>query len=134
MKYILFFFLILLININSFAQTGDGPKNGPIITFAEKSHDFGDITQGEKVEYIFKFKNTGTQPLVISDVITTCQCTAKQWNKEPVMPGKNGEITVSFDSVGKMGIQNKVITIQSNATNSTERVSIRVNVVPVKQE
>src|SRR5687768_2375814 len=128
MKKGILLFLMLFPAIFSFAQTVEGPQNGPIITFIEKSHDFGDIPQGGKVEYIFKFKNTGTQPLVISDVITTCQCTAKQWSKEPVMPGKSGQITVSFDSAGKMGIQNKVISIQSNATNSTERVSIRVNV------
>lgn len=134
MKKSILIYLLLIYSVCSFAQTGDGPKNGPIITFAEKSHDFGDLPQGEKVEHVFKFKNTGTQPLIISDVITTCQCTAKQWNKEAVMPGKSGQITVSFDSAGKMGIQNKVITIQSNATNSTERVSIRINVVPVKQE
>lgn len=132
MKQIFILPFVILFFALSFGQTPEGPKNGPVITFLEKSHDFGDIPQGQKVEYVFKFKNSGTQPLVISDVITTCQCTAKQWNKEPVMPGNSGEITVSFDSAGKMGIQNKVVTVQSNATNSTERVSIRVNVVPVK--
>lgn len=131
MKNFILFSFALLLTIASLAQAVEGPKNGPIIAFIEKSHDFGDIPQGEKVEYVFNFKNTGTQPLVISDVITTCQCTAKQWNKEPVMPGKAGQITVSFDSTGKMGINNKVITIQSNAVNASERVSIRVNVVPV---
>jgi hypothetical protein len=130
MKHILLFSIALFLSVISFAQTIEGGKSGPVITFAEKSHDFGDIAQGEKIEYVFKFQNTGTQPLVISDVITTCQCTAKQWSKTPVMPGKSGQITISFDSAGKMGIQNKVVTVQSNATNSTERVSIRVNVLP----
>lgn len=130
MKHIVLFFFVLLLTVVSFAQTTEGSKTGPVITFAEKTHDFGDIAQGEKIEYVFKYQNTGNQPLVISDVITTCQCTAKQWSKSPVMPGKSGQITVSFDSAGKMGIQNKVVTIQSNATNSTERVSIRVNVLP----
>jgi hypothetical protein len=130
MKHIFLFSFAILISLISVAQTVEGVKNGPVITFAEKTHDFGDIQQGEKIEYVFKFQNTGTQPLVISDVMTTCQCTAKQWSKAPVMPGKSSQITVSFDSAGKMGIQNKVITIQSNATNSTERVSIRVNVLP----
>lgn len=131
-KIILFLFFLLPV-FSLLSQTADGPKNGPIITFLEKSHDFGDIQQGEKVEYVFKFKNTGTQPLVISDVMTTCACTAKQWSKDPVLPGKTGEITVSFDSAGKMGMQNKVITIISNATNSREMVSIRVNVIPAQK-
>lgn len=118
----------------AFGQTSEGPKNGPVISFEEKTHDFGDIVQGEKVEYVFKFKNTGTMPLVISDVRTTCACTAKRWSKEPVMPGKAGEIVVSFDSSGKQGMQNKVVTILSNASNSMETVSIRVNVVPPAPE
>lgn len=126
MKRYILLFVLMVASVITFAQT----QNGPVINFAEKSRDFGDITQGQKIEHVFTFTNTGNQPLVISDVITTCQCTAKQWSKEPVMPGKTGQITVIFDSAGKMGIQNKVITIQSNAVNSTERVSIRVNVIP----
>lgn len=129
-KSILSFVIILFTVGYSYAQTTEAPKNGAVITFAEKTHDFGDIKQGEKVEYVFKFKNTGNQPLVISDVATTCACTAKHWSKEPVMPGKNGEVTVTFDSAGKQGMQNKVVTIISNASNNPERVSIRVNVVP----
>jgi hypothetical protein len=130
MKNILLLSFFILVTNLSFSQTTEAQKNGPILVFAEKVHDFGDIKQGEKVEWIFKFKNTGTQPLIISDVVTTCSCTAKQWSKDPVLPGKMGQITVSFDSAGKQGLQNKVITILSNAINSTERVSIRLNILP----
>ncbi|MBX9852800.1 MAG: DUF1573 domain-containing protein [Cytophagaceae bacterium] len=130
MKKIFSLFLIVFPSVFSFPQTTEGPKNGPIITFLEKAHDFGDIQQGEKVEYVFKFKNTGTQPLIVTDVVTTCSCTAKRWTKEPIPPGNTGEVILTFDSAGKQGIQNKVITILSNAANAIERVSIRVNVMP----
>jgi hypothetical protein len=100
------------------------------ITFDEKSHDFGDIYQGDKVEYTFKFKNTGTEPLIISSVQTTCGCTATDWTKTPVAPGKTGEVAATFNSAGKMGQQNKVISVYSNA--GLETVSIVTNILPAK--
>lgn len=103
---------------------------GPEITFAEASHDFGDIQQGDKVEHTFTFKNSGTEPLILSNVLTTCGCTATNWPRDPIAPGKSGEITVRFNSAGKMGKQNKVVTVVSNATNAQERVKIITNVLP----
>jgi hypothetical protein len=97
---------------------------GPEISFAEKSHDFGKINQGDVVEYTFKFKNTGTQPLVISNVGVTCGCTATDWPKEPIAPGKSSAITAKFNSAGKMGAQNKVITVESNSVGGPAQVSI----------
>ncbi len=112
------------------AQTSQGPKNGAVIVFAEASHDFGDLVQGQKVEYVFKYKNTGTEPLIVSEVITTCGCTATQWSKLPLAPTKESEIKATFNSEGKMGRQNKVITILSNATNNAATVTIVCNVLP----
>lgn len=104
--------------------------SGPKITFSEASHDFGDIKQGDKVEHTFAFKNTGTEPLILSNVLTTCGCTATNWPRDPIAPGKSGEITVKFNSAGKMGKQNKVVTVVSNATNAQERVKIITNILP----
>jgi hypothetical protein len=114
------------------AQTPEGPKSGPIITFTENSFDFGDIIQGDTVKHIFKFKNTGTAPLILSEVITTCGCTAPKWTNKPILPGKEGQIDITYNSAGKEGLQNKVITVLSNSVNTPVRVSIRVNVLPKK--
>lgn len=103
---------------------------GSVIEFEVNSHDFGDLEQGAKVEYVFKFKNTGTEPLVLTEVLTTCGCTAPKWNKEPVAPGATGEIKIMFNSEGKMGRQNKTITVVSNSKNSPARLSILCNVLP----
>jgi hypothetical protein len=103
---------------------------GPVLAFTEKSHDFGDIRQGEKVSYTFTFTNTGTAPLIISNVATTCGCTATGWTREPVAPGKTGEISATFDSKGKMNRQHKVITIHSNSTTGLQTVSLITNVLP----
>lgn len=130
MKLSSLFIIFIFTCTAALAQTSVGPKNGPVIGFTELSHDFGDIVQGEKVSYIFKYKNTGTEPLIVSEVITTCGCTATQWFKSPLAPGKEAELSTTFNSDGKMGRQNKVITILSNATNNATTVSILCNVLP----
>jgi hypothetical protein len=132
MKRRLLFLFFALIAFALNAQTPEGPKSGPIITFTENSFDFGDIIQGDTVKHVFNFKNTGTAPLIISEVITTCGCTAPKWTNKPVLPGKTGEIAITYGSAGKEGLQNKVITVLSNSVNTPVRVSIRVNVLPKK--
>lgn len=113
-----------------FAQETDEPLTGPKIYFAETSFEFGDITQGDRVEHTFELENTGNEPLILSDVKTTCGCTVPEWPREPIAPGKKANIKVVFNSTGKMGIQNKVVTIMSNAVNSPARVKIVSNVLP----
>ena len=103
---------------------------GPYITFQEETHDFGDIKQGDKVSHTFAFENTGTQPLIITDVKVTCGCTATNWPRDPIAPGQSSELTVQFNSAGKLGRQNKVVTIVSNAGNSMAKVTITGNVLP----
>ncbi len=107
---------------------------GAEIKFAESSKNFGDITQGDVVEHTFKFENIGNQPLILSNVLVTCGCTATKWPRDPVAPGKSAEITVRFDSKGKNGAQNKIITVVSNAVNPREKVSIKSNVFPKKKD
>ena len=105
-------------------------KEGPLFEFEEDSYDFGDLEQGKKVEHTFIFKNSGNQSLVISNILTTCGCTAPTWPKDPVQPGEKGEIKVVFNSAGKIGKQNKVITILSNSVNGRDRIAIQANVIP----
>ena len=93
-------------------------KDGAIITFDEKTYDFGDIMQGDKVEHTFYFTNTGNEPLIITNVQVSCGCTVpKGWPRDPIPPNGKGELTVSFNSAGKSGRQNKPVTIISNAVN-----------------
>ena len=118
--------MMFAVNIPVFCQNEEGPQ----ITFEEDNYDFGDITQGEKIDHVFNFKNTGNKPLVISNVLTTCGCTVPSWSKKPIPPGKSSEIKVIFNSTGKMGKQNKVITLFSNSVNQKDRITIQANVIP----
>ena len=101
-----------------------GATAGPAIVFEEVKYDFGSVVQGGTVDHTFKFKNTGTAPLVISNIGVSCGCTTPEWTKAPVMPGKSGTIAAHFNSTGKMGMQNKVLTIESNATAGSTTVSL----------
>lgn len=112
-----------------FAQQAPKAAFGPVLTLKETSHDFGDIRQGDVVEHVFEFTNTGNEPLIIQDVRITCGCTQPKWPKEPIMPGAKGEIKVGFNSAGKMGIQTKSLPIISNAVNDPV-ITFTTNVLP----
>ena len=113
-----------------FAAQAQQVSSGAVISFKEKSVDFGDIVQGQKVEHTFTLTNSGTEPLIISNVAVTCGCTVPSWPKEPIAPGDSAEIKVTFNSTGKMGKQNSVVRIYSNATEPIEKVSLISNVLP----
>lgn len=108
--------------------------SGPILTWDTASHDFGDIQQGDKVEYTYRFINSGSEPLIITNVTTQCGCTTpKGWPRDPVPPGGKGEIIAAFNSAGKFGKQHKVVTIVSNAVNSEgAQLILNVNVLEKK--
>jgi hypothetical protein len=120
----------LLAFVLVFSANAQSAGSGAVITFKEKSVDFGDIVQGEIVEHTFVLTNSGTEPLIISNVAATCGCTVPNWPNQPIAPGKAAEIKVSFNSTGKMGKQNSVVRIYSNATEPIEKVSLISNVLP----
>ncbi|MFN9500838.1 MAG: DUF1573 domain-containing protein [Chryseotalea sp.] len=133
MKKFLSCIILVLVSTIVFAQTVS-KQNGPVITWDKITHDFGKITQGEVVEHTFYFTNTGNEPLIITDVKVSCGCTTpKGWPKDPVMPGGKGELTVAFNSTGKIGMQNKPITIVSNAVNDA-RVTFLTEVLERKPQ
>ncbi|MDP4280913.1 MAG: DUF1573 domain-containing protein [Bacteroidota bacterium] len=117
----------LVDNPNS-ANGKAGNTNLPVISFAETTHDFGKIIQGETVSYIFHFKNTGKSDLIIADVNTSCGCTVPSFPKTPVGPGKDGTIKVTFNSNGKHGYQSKNIIVVANTQPNTTVVHIKAEV------
>jgi hypothetical protein len=103
--------------------TGDAASEVPVgpltaITYVETEHDFGEIQEGDKVTHVFKFKNTGDEPLVISKAQGSCGCTVPDWPREPIPVGGSGEIKVQYDSRGKGQpegrAENKRVTITAN--------------------
>ena len=127
-------FLFILILWNSLAQAQKPVVQKPLslanIQFAEKQHEFGDMVQGQSVSHKFAFTNSGTEPLIILQVQTTCGCTASEWSKKPIPPGEAGEIRITFNSAKKMGRQNKIITVYTNGQKPEEKLKIVANVLP----
>lgn len=110
----------MLIGVSSFAQkqtldnlANDGHK--PEFKFETVEHNFGSIPQGESVTYEFNFTNTGNEPIIISNAEGSCGCTVPVYPKQPIMKGQSSTIKVTFNSTGKIGIQDKTVTITSNA-------------------
>ena len=100
---------------------------GPTTTmsFDEMEYDFGTVTSGEKVQYAYKFKNTGSEPLIISNAKGSCGCTVPDWPKEPIAPGEASEILVEFDSSNKSGNQSKRVTITANTNPAQTFLTIK---------
>ena len=110
----------------------DSPTN-PKMDFEATEWDFGEIDQGDAVEYAFKFKNSGTDPLIITNAKGSCGCTVPEWPREPVAPGATGVINVKYNSKGKKGKQNKRVTLTTNMVPS-QQVLIVKGQVNIKEE
>lgn len=103
------------------------------MTFDNQIHDFGKIFQGDKVTHDFKFTNTSTADLVITDARGSCGCTVPKYPKEPIKPGKSGVIKVSFNSAGKLGETSKTVTIMCNVKEGSKVLYIKSIIdVPAK--
>lgn len=98
------------------------------ITFNTMVHDFGVITEGEKVAYVFTYTNTGQGSLVINSATTSCGCTVPQFSRKPLAPGQKGTMEVVFSSAGFGGIQTKTVTVQSNAKTPVVVLAVKADV------
>lgn len=94
------------------AAAPTGPTTN--MEFNETTFDFGTVQDGEMVSHTYNFKNTGSEPLILSDAKGSCGCTVPKWPREPIAPGASGQITVEFNSKGKGGKRNQKVTITAN--------------------
>lgn len=112
---------------NATAQTAANP-NAPVITFEKTTHDYGTVTKGGDGTCEFKFKNTGVEPLILSNVQSSCGCTVPEWPREPILKGKSASVKVKYDT-NRVGPINKTITVMSNGKESTIQLKIIGTVV-----
>lgn len=110
MKQILFIFMAILL-----ATGMASAQKKAIISAPETVYNFGEIKEADgKVSHTFQIKNEGEAPLVITRVIASCGCTTPEWTREPIAPGKSGELTVTFDPTGRPGPFTKTVAMYSN--------------------
>jgi len=103
--------------------------NMPFITFESEVIDYGTIAHMSDGNREFKFKNTGKEPLVISDITRSCGCTTPTVPKEPIKPGESGVIKVHYDTK-RVGQFEKTLTVISNAKNNNKQIKIKGTVSP----
>lgn len=108
------------------------PQGPPTnIAFPKLQHDFGTIKQDTKNKHVFKFTNSGTEPLIIQDAKGSCGCTVPKYPREPIAPGAMGEIEVEYSPGKQKGNQSKTVTITANTTPAQTVLQIKANVEEV---
>lgn len=107
----------------------------PVFTISETVHDFGLIneTDGEAM-HIFKVKNTGDAPLIISHVQSSCGCAEPEWTRQPIQPGEFGDVVIIYDPRNRPGPFKKNITVYTNEKRNRQRLTIKGDVIPKPQE
>lgn len=104
------------------------------IEFKETVHDFGSFSEDmKKVTCKFTFTNTGDAPLVIVRANASCGCTEPEYPEEPVMPGKTGEVTVTYNAEGAPGSFQKMVNIYSTAKPEKVTLIIKGTVIPSQE-
>ncbi len=119
----LFSLLVLMLFIGTLSLSAQA-----VMKFEKTAHDFGTFLEKDSQSYVFKFTNTGNEPLVIHQAITSCGCTVANFTKTPIQPGKTGEVSITYNGKGKLfGPFKKTITIRSNAKPTIFRLTIEGN-------
>lgn len=119
MKKIVLVLFIGLLGLSLTAQDATAK-----IEFKSETVDYGEIAKGSDGIRVFEFTNTGTAPLIISKVSSSCGCTIPKKPEDPILPGKTGEIQVKYDT-NRVGPIRKAITVISNADTPTKVLKIK---------
>jgi len=115
MRLLFCFVVAFFVSLSMFSQE---------FKFENETIDYGSIEKGSNGDRIFTFKNIGTEPIIITNIVSSCGCTIPKKPEKPIMPGEKGEIKVSYDTQ-RLGSFSKVITVFSNAKNTRKAIKIK---------
>lgn len=110
-------------------KENNGENTSAEISFEKTEHNFKKIISGERVEYSFRFTNTGDAPLIITGIRSGCGCTVGDYPKDPLKPGEEGKIKVVFNSSGRKGFQSQSVSILNNTQESPKTLRITAEVI-----
>mgnify|MGYP001950157074 FL=1 len=125
MKKILLIAVVLLAGVSMSAQAK--------FKFKTETIDYGKVAKGSDGVRVFEFTNVGDQPLIVTDVKSSCGCTIPKKPKGPVAPGEKGQIEVKYDTQNKVGPIRKTVTVYSNADEPVKALKIKGEVLPAGQ-
>lgn len=138
--YALFLFSLVAVTLyaqeekKSTASVPADEKNKPEFNFDQEEFQFGTVKQGEAVTHEFTFVNVGAEPLIITEAHGSCGCTVPQYPKTPIKNGEKGSIKVTFNTAGKQGMQDKTVTITSNAKTSPKVIHVKGTVLSKRNQ
>jgi len=124
-------------NIRNTRNRADAMLQNITPTFADTTtvqlidsvYDFGNATDGDKVSFNFRFRNTGKKPLIIASAVASCGCTVPEKPEDPIKPGETGFLKVVINSQGRVGPVHKTITVTSNAYPKFPQLELKGMVV-----
>lgn len=108
-------------------------KDPTTVQMIDSVYDFGKVMDGEMVEFSYRFKNSGTKPLIVTSAVASCGCTVPEKPEAPIKPGETGYIKVKFDSKGRVGNTHKTVTVTSNAQPGFPEILLTGEVTPKKE-
>jgi len=115
---------------NAEVKVATTPGELTTLQWIDSVKNMGRINEGQIIDIAYRFKNTGTKPLVIKEVHVSCGCTVAEKPEKPIAPGEEGEIKASFNSNGKAGPNTKTITVYANTVGTgSHDLSFSVEVV-----
>lgn len=121
MKQVIFIFMAILLATGVMSA-----QSKAVISAEETTHDFGTIKEADgNVAYTFKITNAGDAPLVLTRVVASCGCTTPEWTKEPIAPGKTGDIKITYDPKDRPGPFVKPVSVYSNGKVGSFILTIR---------
>ncbi len=136
MKKILVAIVLVVSTISTYAQVNEAKEDfdadKPVFNFENETIDYGTIEKNADGNRVFKFTNNGNSPLIISSAKGSCGCTVPTYNKEPIMPGKAGEIKVKY-ATDRVGRFSKTVTLTSNASETKKVLRIKGEVLKPKE-
>ena len=115
-------------------QRAEASKDTTTVLIIDEVYNFGQVTDGDKVEYSYRFVNSGKKPLVIDNASASCGCTVPERPEQPIMPGDTGFIKVVFNSSGKVGSVEKNITVKANVLPSFPQLLLNGEVLKKKED
>lgn len=132
MKKLGFVLLTMILSISVTMGQKNNKQEGNA-QFVSTVHDFGKVAEeAGTVSCEFKFTNAGTTPLLIQDIRTTCGCTTPSYTKDPVLPGGEGIIKVTYSTKGRVGTIDKKVTVFTNEPDKVYTLQIKGEVLPRK--
>lgn len=131
MKKIIFFAMMLIasmqVNAQDKTEVNTNP-NAPKISFESNVIDYGEIVKGADGVRYFNFVNGGKEPLILSNVRSSCGCTVPEYPRTPIGPGQESQIKIKYDTK-RVGPFRKTVTIYSNVEGGAVVLTVKGRVL-----